>query len=466
MILRIARRDITELFRDGRLLGAGAVVLMLLITALAVGWQRHVESRAERVTAQKLDYDDWLAQPARHPHDAAHQGLHVFKPEMPLSMLDPGVTPYVGSTHWLQAHRQSEVKFRPAQDATGLQRFGSFSAALILQVLGPLLVIVLGFNTFTAEREQGTLRQLVSLGVPVRRLLAGKALALGSALAMLLIPFAVAALIAVLYGTPAHERVDVVMRLLWLAVGYALYLGIFVGLVLAVSAIVRSSRVALTVLLGVWIGVAILAPRAVADASRSWFPSESRRDFNARLDASLGEEYQRAWTSYFGENAGTPFGYSVPLSKWGMALQVHDQAGYEIMDRHFAALWDAYARQQAAQEWFGVLVPTLAIRAYSMGVAGTDFDQHRAFSVAAEHHRRKMQDVISHDLVEHADNRGEEHFSYRAGSDLWRQIPPFEFRVAAANEALTKATRSLGVLAFGLVAVWVLAVMATSRLLK
>jgi ABC-2 type transport system permease protein len=77
-----------------------------------------------------------------------------------------------------------------------------------------------------------------------------------------------------------------------------------------------------------------------------------------------------------------------------------------------------------------------------------------------------MQDVISHDLVEHADNRGEEHFSYRAGSDLWRQIPPFEFRVAAANEALTKATRSLGVLAFGLVAVWVIAVMATSRLLK
>ncbi len=103
-ILRIARRDLTELLRDGRLLGAGAVALLLLITALAVGWQRQTETRAERIAAQTLDYDDWLAQPSRHPHDAAHQGLHVFKPNMALSMIDPGVTPYVGSTLWLQAH--------------------------------------------------------------------------------------------------------------------------------------------------------------------------------------------------------------------------------------------------------------------------------------------------------------------------------------------------------------------------
>lgn len=466
MIVRIARRDFLELFRDGRLIGAGAVVLMLLITALAVGWQRQVESRAERVVAQKLDYDDWLAQPERHPHDAAHQGLHVFKPEMPLSMIDPGITPYVGSTHWLQAHRQSEVKFRPAQDATGLQRFGSFSAAWILQVLGPLLVIVLGFNAFTAEREQGTLRQLVSLGVPLRRLMAGKALALGTALLTLLIPFGIAALIAVVHGTPPDQRSDAGLRLLLLGLGYALYLGIFVGLVLAVSAFARSSRVALTVLLGLWIGIAILAPRAVADASRSWFPTESRRDFNARLDADLGERYQRAWDSYFGDNAGTPFGHEVPLSQWGKALQIHDQAGYEIMDRHFAALWDAYSHQQIAQERFGALVPTLAIRAYSMRIAGTDFDQHRAFSVAAEQHRRRMQDVISHDLVAHADHRGEQHFSYRAGADLWRQVPPFEFHPADASESLAGSARSAGVLVIALICAWTLALLGASRLSK
>jgi ABC-2 type transport system permease protein len=383
---------------------------------------------------------------------------------MPLSMIDPGVMPYVGSTLWLQAHRQSEVKFRPAQDATGLQRFGSFSPAWILQVLGPLLVIVLGFDAFTAEREQDTLRLLLSLGVAPRRLLAGKALALSAALAILLAPFAIAAAFAVLLVVPPGDRVDSLLRLLWLAAGYTLYLAVFAALVLAVSAWARSSRLALTVLLGIWIAVAILAPRAIADASRGWFPSESRREFNANLDADLGKQSQRTWEDVFGKEAGTVYGTKVPLSQWGIALRTQDQAGYAVMDRHFAALWNTYARQQAVQEWFGLLVPTLAIRGYSMRIAGTDFEQHRAFSAAAEQHRRRMQDLVSHDLVEHADGRGEAHFGYRAGPELWRQVPPFAFRADPLSAALAKSARSAAVLLLALGLVVLAALLQTRRL--
>ncbi|MFS2053895.1 ABC transporter permease subunit, partial [Variovorax sp. CT11-76] len=180
----IANREFTERLRDGRLLWAGGLVLVLLFTALGGGWAHQREARAEQQAAQALDYRDWLAQDRRHPHDAAHQGMHAFKPEAPLAMVDAGINPYIGSTVWLQAHRQSEVKFNPAQDATGLQRFGNLSVGWILQVLGPLLVIVLGFNAFAGEREQGILRQTLSLGVSPLRLLAGKALALAASLAV------------------------------------------------------------------------------------------------------------------------------------------------------------------------------------------------------------------------------------------------------------------------------------------
>src|SRR3546814_3628063 len=90
-IILIAARDFREVVRDGRLLWTGGLIVVLLLTALAVGWQRQAALQAERVTAQALDYEDWLAQPARHPHDAAHQGMHVFKPEPPLSIIDPGI---------------------------------------------------------------------------------------------------------------------------------------------------------------------------------------------------------------------------------------------------------------------------------------------------------------------------------------------------------------------------------------
>jgi ABC-2 type transport system permease protein len=442
--LLIARRDLTELVRGGRLYWMGGLLLVLLATSLGVGWQRQREAQGERARAQALDYADWLAQPERHPHDAAHQGMHVFKPEAPLSIIDPGIGPYVGSTLWLRAHRQTEVKFRPAQDATGLMRFGSLSAAWVLQLLGPLLVIALGFSAISGEREQGTLRQTLSLGVSMRQVLWGKALALGAMLAFLLVPAGLVAAVAGLLSAEPAARGDAALRLLGLAGAYTLYLTAFVFLVLAVSAWASSSRLSLVCLLGLWIGVVLVLPRLLADASRDWVPSESRREFDRRLGAELGAATQRAWAEQFG--VGKPYGPGVSMSQWGIGLRVNDQAGYGVMDRHFNALWDTYARQQALQGWAGVLSPTIAVRALSMGLAGTDFDEHRRFSTAAEVQRRLMQDVISEDLVERADGHGEHHFNYRAEPELWARVPPFEHRSARAKVALKNNLQSLSLL--------------------
>src|SRR5688572_9208341 len=203
MVATIARKELVGLWRDGRLPWAGGIVVALVVTALAVGWERRQEIASERAAAQSLDYDDWVAQPERHPHNAAHQGMHVFKPDPALSIVDPGIDPYVGSTIWLRAHRQSELTFMPAQDATGLQRFGELSAAWVLQVLGPLLVLVLGFDAFAGERELGTLRQTLSLGITPRQLFWGKTLGQAMALAALLGPAAAIAAIATVAGSGA-----------------------------------------------------------------------------------------------------------------------------------------------------------------------------------------------------------------------------------------------------------------------
>jgi ABC-2 type transport system permease protein len=444
MLRLIAARDLLEYLRDGRLYIAGGLVLVLLFTALGVGLERHQEVAAERVAAQGLDYDDWLAQPERHPHDAAHQGMHVFKPQSPLAIIDPGIDPYVGSTMWLQAHRMSELKFRPAQDATGLQRFGELSPAWVLQVLGPLLLIVLGFNAFAGEREQGTLRQTLSLGVSPVRLLWGKALALCGSLALLLVPAAVV-IGAAMSTANDFSAADTVARFAWLTLGYGLYLGIAAFGVLAVSAWAPSSRVALVTLLGVWIAGVTLVPRAASDFARAWYPSPSRLEFNRQLDSAVGAASSQAWQKEFG--VATRWGTEVPLDRWGRALQMDDQVSYPVFDANFERLWGTFARQQGLQEWLGLAVPLLAIRAYSMGMAGTDFAHHRDFSTAAEQQRRTIQDIVSEDLVEHADTRGAGHFDYRASAELWAKVPRFDYRPPTVLWSVRANLRSLGVLA-------------------
>ena len=137
MVTLIMRRELAEHWRDGRLTWAGTAMALLLLISLAVGFQHRQEARAEQAAAQTAAYADWLEQGPRHPHDSAHQGMHAFRPEAALAIVDPGINPFIGSTVWLQAHRQSEVVFRPAQDASGLQRFGDLSVAWVLQVLVP-----------------------------------------------------------------------------------------------------------------------------------------------------------------------------------------------------------------------------------------------------------------------------------------------------------------------------------------
>ncbi|MEH2507855.1 ABC-2 type transport system permease protein [Bradyrhizobium sp. AZCC 1578] len=445
MFAIIAAKDLRELTRDGRLLWAGGLVVILMLVALAAGWNRQVQLNSERSAGQALDHDAWLHQGYRHPHDAAEQGMHVFKPEPSLAVFDPGIGPFVGSTVWLQAHRQSEVKFRPAQDATGLQRFGELSPAWLLQVLLPLLIIVIGFNSVSNERERGTLRQLLSLGVPARSLLYGKAAALASCVGILIAPVGLAFAVLIVARLPAGERVDVVYRIAWLAAGYGLYLGFFVFLTLAVSALARSSRTALVLLLGFWVAATLIAPRTASEATNLLHPTPSRLDFDNQLAHDVADAGRKAWSTHFG--ARTPWDPSVPLSKWGAALKVDDEAGYGALDENFGRLWDTFERQQRAQEWVGLVAPVVALRGFSMGLAGTDFSQHRDFSTAAEAQRRKIQNIVSEDLIEHADRLGNAHFTYRAGPELWASVPQFKYERPSVSFALAHHWASLVLLA-------------------
>jgi ABC-2 type transport system permease protein len=464
MLRLIASKDLREFLRDGRLPWAGGLIVLLLLTAAAVGWVQQTAVQAERVSGQALDYQAWVNQGSRHPHTAADQGMNVFKPEPPLAIFDTGVEPYVGSTIWLQSHSQGEVKFRPAQDATGLQRFGSLTPAWVLQVLVPLLVIILGFSAFASEREGGTLRQLLSIGVSRRRLLWGKALALGASVGLLLLPGAALVGGLALVTAPAGTAGDVAARLAGLALGYGLYLGAVIFLVLAVSAICRTSRVALFSLLAIWIVGVLIAPKAISDMAVALHPTPSRIDFAKAVRDEENATSRKVWLKNFGVE--TRWDPRVPLSKWGIALRVTDHNGYRVYDRQFGALWDTFERQQRLQEWAGLLAPVVAMRSLSMALSGTDFSQHRDFSEAAERQRRIIQEVVSEDLIKNADPLGDRHFSYRASPTLWAKVPEFHYPLPRIGFALSRHWPSLVVLAASFLLAMALALVAVSRRLR
>ena len=80
----------------------------------------------------------------------------------------------------MEAHKRNLAAHAEAGDGAGLELLGAFSVASILLELVPLLIIALGHGLWSRERERGTLRQVMSLGVERSVLFWGKSLALGA----------------------------------------------------------------------------------------------------------------------------------------------------------------------------------------------------------------------------------------------------------------------------------------------
>lgn len=452
MIGTITRKEMTEMLRDGRFRAAGIIVFVLLAAAMLLGWQRYVEVSAQHTAAQKATRDQWLNQGKKNPHSAAHYGVYAFKPKTPLSLVDQGTESYTGVAAWLEAHKQNEFKYKPAQDATAVQRLGELTGATVLQLLIPLLIVVLAFNTFSGERELGTLRQLLSLGVSQTDLALGKAAGVTGALAMLLVPAAIIGAVAITLASGPSEMKASIPRMAWMTLGYLLYFAAYVGGTLAVSAWAPSSRSALILLLGFWMFDGLVAPRAAADLARSLRPTPSAFEFGKKMEMALkngvdGHDPADARIKKLEQELLAKYKVdkieALPINFNGVRLQEGENHGNVVFDQAYAELWDRFAQQESVRRSVGVLAPGLAARSVSMGFAGTDFPHHAHFSTAAEQYRRLMQRLMNEHLIQNASNVA----PYLAGADLWKQVPAFEYTSPDASWALSRQTPALAILA-------------------
>ncbi len=366
MILTIARKEFTEMTRDGRFRCVAAVIFVLLMISLAVGWKHYRDVRSQQEVAQKKTREQWLNQGVRNPHTAAHFGVYAFRPKMPLSLIDTGLDSYTGAAVWIEAHNQNPARYRPAEDATAVQRFGELTAATVLQLLIPLVIILLTFAAFAGEREAGTLRQLLSLGLSKGHLVMGKALGITTALGMLLAPASAIGVVALALVSDDGLLAQSVSRMILMALGYLLYFGAFVGLSLAVSAFAPTARSSLVIMLAFWIASGLLVPRLASDAAERVYPVPTAGEFWAAVerdkqqgidghnpaDRRTEDLKQRILARY-----GVKRVEDLPVNFSGISLQAGEEYTNKVWDRNYGALWDTYEAQQNVYKSASLIAP-------------------------------------------------------------------------------------------------------------
>ena len=444
MIRLIARKELRETVRDGRFRLLAGLVVAVSAISFAAGWKHFVDVERQHTEAQQATRAQWLNQPAKNPHSAAHYGMYAFKPKSRLSMVDTGVDPYVGVAAWLEAHKQNEFRYRPAQDRTAIQRFGEMTAAESFLIVLPLFIVLGSFGAFAGEREQGTLRQLLSLGVSRSDLLAGKAVGIAAALALVVVPATLVGVAGLALTSEFGGLREDLPRAALLAVVYLVYFATFAAIGLGVSARAGSSRAALVLLLAFWFANSLIVTRAASDLAAWLYPSPSAIAFQTAMEQELSDQkemrqqLERRRQELIRQYNATSID-AVPVGFSGISLQAGEEHGNEVFDRHYGRLFNIYEAQARVYQLAGVAAPMLPMRSLSMALAGTDFDHHREFVRAAEDYRRGIQRVMNDDITRNA----RPGIAYAAGPDLWAKVTEFTYELPGIAWVLARNWISL-----------------------
>ncbi len=420
------RADWLERRRDWRVALVLGLSLALAGVAALGSALSLIDTLTARSQAQQAEQQRWLNQGAKYPHSAAHYGVYVFKPLSALSALDPGVERFVGSSVWLEAHKQNDFIHRPAADQPGITRQFTLTPALVLQVLAPLAIVFLGFGSFAREREQGLVGTLRLTGAPLSAVAAAR----GSVLLLLSLALVLPAVVAVVGVEAAlagsSPFVDGAWRTLLLVLGSVLYLGVWAVLVMVVSAASTTLRGSLAALLALWAATALVLPRLATEWSAAAAPLPSLLAFREALDKELGEPHDPVEEARFKAALLKQYGVTdekqLPVNWSGINLQRGEEHGNEIFDRHHGRLFDAMQRQSDASAWVRFVSPTLALAGLSSAAAASDTAHHVQFVHAAEDQRRVIQKLMN-DAIAATPN------GQRVDGDtaLWQRVPAFDF---------------------------------------
>ncbi|MBH0077066.1 DUF3526 domain-containing protein [Pseudoalteromonas sp. SWYJ118] len=428
-------------------LAIGLVLTLASVIVTAITMMELSHARHELQTTSDKSFVD---QPDRHPHRMVHYGHYAFRTPSPLSTLDPGIDAYTGNSIFLEGHRQNSAMFADSRQGTALTKLGSLTPAFIVQTLAPLLLILIGYSGISRERELQTLSYLLSQGTSGVTLIAGKGLALLSVVGLILTPLTVSALFTVAAGESLLAVVSFV-------VGYALYLTVWVLLILLASSVFSKNSGSFTALAFVWILLCIVMPRVASTSASTAVPSAGKIETDFAVKAQLrklGDGHNANDPAFMQFKQSLLKKYNVksidelPVNFRGLVASESEAKLTNVLNKFAEQRMQAELKQTKVSRYFGWVSPMVAIRSLSMIVVGTSIETHHRFLRETEQLRFDFVQGLNKVHVEKLSyqddmNRNtstEATKQARVSAQNWQVLQNFTFNVDSAQ---VRAQRSI-----------------------
>ncbi len=427
--------------------------IFILLTAYAAvsSIQNHIIQNDIRKDHQVKARQSWEANPDKHPHRMAHFGTFAFRINSILGIFDYGLESFTGNTVFLEAHRQNSVNFSEATFSTGTLRFGELSLALLLQLVLPLILFFIGFSSVAADRQNGTLKILLSQGATWKEILFGKSIGLLGISLLFYIPiFLVVTITFLVFGDQAVKDFRWI-RLLIIGLGYLAFLFVVSALTIIVSTSSSNPKNALLRLLGIWLLLVVLLPKSAQAMGNYWFPTPSKLAFQSAIEKEAIQKgdshnpddphYNKLRDSVLtahnvSEVTDLPFNYS------GFVMREGEKITSNLYKKHHANLINIYRNQNDVTRFSSFINPFTAIKQLSMIMAGTDFSSYIDFQYQADTYRYQLAQAMNELQMEYISPKkksGSEGKTHVVGHEHWEEFSDFSHKPMTFSNSIKEA---------------------------
>ena len=432
----VARHLWQRIFSSRTIYLLGSIYIFLLILALYVSWRGFLADNYLKTKYHEASYNDFVNNPDKHPHRMAHYGHFAFRKPSALSLFDPGLNSFMGNSIFLEAHVQNSTNFSNASLSTGLLRFGEISISMILQLLIPLLIIFIGFDTVSGDRENGTLKILFVHGVDWKPLIAGNSLGLLAIILVFLIPVFLCFVLGAFMLPELQFNLDVTIRILLLVFIYLTYFYLWCFITVWFSTWFKTSRTSLVSLLGVWLLFAIIIPRSMQSLGTLIYEIPSKSEFTKRIEEDIlkvGDSHNADDPHFKALKDSVLSVYNIdsveqlPFDYMGFQIQEGEKISTTIFVNHYDSLLNLYEKQNSLSSLAGIINPCIAIKNLSMALSNTDYTSYAEFQKQAEEYRFSFVSRLN-----------ELHMKRTSDHEHWAEIAPFQYKPRKLSDIINK----------------------------
>jgi len=432
-----------------------SVFILLTAYAAVSGIKNHNTQNTIRLEHQNKARQSWEANPDKHPHRMAHFGTYAFRIHPPLGIFDYGIESFTGNTVFLEAHRQNSVNFSEATFSTGTLRFGELSLALLLQLVVPLILFFVGFSSIAADKQNGTLKMLLSQGATWKEMLFGKSLGLFAIAMLFFVPILLIVIFALLTSADQTLHDFRLLRLLFIGMGYLAFLFVVSSFTVIISAGSNTPKNALLRLLGIWLVLVVLLPKSAQTIGNYWFPTPSKLAFQSGIEKEVikkGDSHNPDDPHYnnLRDSVLTVHNVSkvtdLPFNYGGFVMREGEKITSTLYKKHHARLISIYKRQNNVSRFSSFINPFTAIKQLSMTMSGTDFSSYIDFQNKADDYRYVLAQTMNELQMEYISPKkksGSEGKKHVVGHQHWSAFRDFKHEPMAFSKSIQEAFPAL-----------------------